>query len=128
MNTVSERISIARKRKELTNKQLANSLDMKEGAYNKALQRGRFKPLVLKKIAEVLEVSYEWLSEGLGEISIANDPATPYGKEFNHFAAMNLLDSWAEKGIDQNEINYMREVVKQFSINKDKLDRLKKLL
>lgn len=68
VNTLSERLKYARKLRDLTQKKLAQSAKISQGAISNYETRLRASPRHLLKLAAALKVNPLWLAEGVGPI------------------------------------------------------------
>lgn len=108
VNTLSERLKYARKLRDLTQKKLAQSAKISQGAISNYETRLRASPRHLLKLAAALKVNPLWLAEGVGPIesqtmalltlqdnSLANQTATTW--PFDRISAADVLSLSAEQ-------------------------------
>lgn len=77
VNTIAERLKLARELKQWTQEDLAHSAGVKQGTIGNIEAGLRKRPRDLLAIAKALSVRPEWLQDGQGHMSVSDPPSVP---------------------------------------------------
>ncbi|OOR86373.1 hypothetical protein B0181_11685 [Moraxella caviae] len=107
MNSLSDRLKIARKNAKISQSALAQKVGISQPSYQ-ALESGKSgKSAYLLQIAQALKVNSEWLATGKGEM-IKPLPENQFDE--NDFHVMEFWDSNTPLGDDEFEVPYYKDI------------------